>query len=68
MNYRIRMDFQIHVGFVVSHIHIRNTIELTNGILMDLPVTLYKSSDFKTVSAIIGAFFVTFLHAKLVEL
>lgn len=51
------MDFQIHVGFVVSHIHIRNTIELTNGILMDLPVTLYKSSDFKTVSAIIGAFF-----------
>lgn len=57
MNYKIRKGFRIHVGFEVNHNRIHDAAQLTNEILMDLPATLYRSLDFKTVSSIIGSIF-----------
>ena len=52
MAFRVREDFAIDVGFDVTNAHILSAAELTNQILSDLPATLYRSLDFKTVSGI----------------
>lgn len=57
MAFRVREDFAIDVGFDVTNAHILSAAELTNQILSDLPATLYRSLDFKTVSAVIGSIF-----------
>lgn len=57
MNYKSNAEFNIDVGFSVTHEHIKDAVELTNNILSDLPSTLFKSIDYKTTSAMIGAIF-----------
>ena len=58
MDYRINRDFSIRVRIDVKPDHIAESLKLTNGILADLPASLYKSLDFKTTSAIVGSIFV----------
>ena len=57
MSYKINDDFEINCGFLVTANSIHEAIIQTNAILADLPVTLYKSIDYKTTSAMIGAIF-----------
>lgn len=57
MKYRIRKDFSIRVGFEVKHTHVHAAVGLTNQILADLPASLYRSLDFKTVSSMVGSVF-----------
>jgi len=57
MNYKINNSFSIHVGFTVNATHINQAILQTNKLLADLPSTLFKSIDYKTTSAMIGAMF-----------
>ncbi len=57
MNYKNNTDFSINVGFSVTHENIKTAAEQTNAILSDLPSTLFRSIDYKTTSAMIGAVF-----------
>lgn len=57
MNYKIKDGFSINVGFQVDVVHIFGAIEQTNDFLRTLPATLFRSIDYKTTSAIIGALF-----------
>jgi hypothetical protein len=57
MKYKINNNFSIDCGFKVTGEAICSSIEHTNKILADLPATLYKSIDYKTTSAMIGAIF-----------
>ena len=57
MKYKTNKKFAINCGFLVTGDSICSTIEHTNKILSDLPATLYKSIDYKTTSAMIGAIF-----------
>jgi len=57
MNYKSNEDFAIEVGFSVDANDIKQAVEQTNTILSDLPSNLFKSIDYKTTSAMIGAIF-----------
>jgi hypothetical protein len=57
MNYTINPFFSIDCGFVINSNHIVEAINQTNSTLGSLPPILYKSIDYKTTSAIIGAIF-----------
>lgn len=57
MNYKNNAAFNINVGFSVTHDNIKDAVEQTNAILADLPSTLFRSIDYKTTSAMIGAVF-----------
>ena len=57
MNYKIDDDFSINVGFSVTADHVNRAILKTNLLLSELPSTLFKSIDFKTTSAMIGAIY-----------
>ena len=57
MNYHLKTDFSINCGFNVTITDIKNAIEETNSLLSILPDIFYKSVDYKTTSAIIGAIF-----------
>ena len=57
MNYKSNEDFSIEVGFSVDAENIKHAVEQTNTILSDLPSNLFKSIDYKTTSAMIGAIF-----------
>ena len=55
--YRVRDDFRIDVGFSVSATQVLEAVNLTNSNLIDLPLGLYRSLDYKTTSAIVGSIF-----------
>ena len=57
MGYRVREGFSIRVGFDVNASDVVHAATLTNGVLSTLPASLYRSLDFKTTSAILGAVF-----------
>jgi len=57
MNYKNNTTFFINVGFSVDFKDIAQAVEQTNIILSDLPSTLFRSIDYKTTSAMIGAVF-----------
>jgi len=57
MSYKVKENFEINCGFNVKITNIKDAIESTNSLLSELPSTLYKSIDFKTISAMIGAIF-----------
>jgi len=57
MNYRANSRFGIDVGFTVTHEDIQHAVAQTNLILADLPANLFRSIDYKTTSAMIGAVF-----------
>lgn len=57
MNYLIKTDFAINVGFDVTSAQIKNAVDDTNSFLKTLPVLLFTSIDFKTIGSAIGAIF-----------
>lgn len=57
MQYKIQKSFSIDVGFAIKAPHIAESVTLTNNILSDLPASLYRSLDFKTISSITGSVF-----------
>lgn len=63
-NYRSRSGFVVDVGFVVTTQHVLEATELTNAVLVDLPATLYRSLDYKTISAVVGSIFCDALASK----
>ncbi len=59
INYKINTNFQRHLGFDVSHNEILLAVNNVNTFLSSLPPNLYRSIDFKTTGAMIGAVFCT---------
>lgn len=57
MKYKVCRNFSIDVGFNVNFAHVKSAVDLTNEILADLPASLYRSLDFKTVSSVIGSIY-----------
>ena len=57
MQYRFNHEFSICCGFLVTIDHISAAISRTNDNLMQLPFSLFRSIDFKTTSAIVGALY-----------
>lgn len=57
IKYRVQKRFKIDVGFVVTATSVAEVAELTNSILKDLPAGLYRSLDYKTISAVVGSVF-----------
>lgn len=57
MSYRVNNQFTTYCGFTVDASDVLHSARLTNKVLSDLPASLFKSIDFKTSSAIIGAIF-----------
>lgn len=49
--------FLMNVGFEVEHRDVLAAATLTNGILSDLPGSLFRAIDLKTISSIVGAIF-----------
>jgi len=64
MDYRVREGFLIKVGFQVTGDHVIEGVVFANRILADLPASLYRGLDFKTISAIVGAVFCESLADK----
>lgn len=57
MSYLIKEDFKIDVGFIVTATDVLNAVNDTNQFLRTLPEILFRSIDFKTTGAVIGAVF-----------
>lgn len=64
IKYRAQKRFKIDVGFAVTATTVAEAAELTNSILMDLPAGLYRSLDYKTVSAVVGSVFCDALASR----
>lgn len=63
INYKINTSFSKNLGFDVTHNEILQAVNSVNDFLLSLPANLYRSIDFKTTGAMIGAIFCT----KIVE-
>lgn len=63
INYKVNTNFVRNLGFDVSHKEILLAVNSVNDFLCTLPPNLYRSIDFKTTGAMIGAVFCT----KIVE-
>ena len=59
MNYKINSAFNRNLGFQVNHVDVLNSVTALNTFLRSLPPNLYRSIDFKTIGALIGAVFCT---------
>ncbi len=57
MNFRVNETFSIRCGFAVNSGDVLHAVTLTNQVLVKLPSSLFKSIDFKTTGAVIGAVF-----------
>jgi hypothetical protein len=57
MSYRVNENFSIHCGFNVTAEDVLHATTLTNSVLAALPASLFRSIDFKTSSAVLGAIF-----------
>ncbi len=55
--YLINSLFSKNVGFDISAQNVLEAVESTNAFLAILPEALYKSVDFKTMGAVVGAIF-----------
>lgn len=64
IKYQSHLGFKINVGFVVTAADVVEAANLTNSILMDLPSGLYRSLDYKTISAIVGSVFCDSLASR----
>lgn len=63
INYKINTNFSKNLGFDITHNDILSAVNGVNTFLLSLPPNLYRSIDFKTTGAMIGAIFCT----KIVE-
>jgi hypothetical protein len=57
MSYKVNEKFSLKCGFDVSAEDVKHAAKLTNKVLAALPASLFRSIDYKTSSAIIGAVF-----------
>ena len=57
MKYRFNHEFSINCGFPVTMRNVASAVQQTNKSLSQLPFSLYRSIDYKTTSAIVGALF-----------
>jgi hypothetical protein len=57
INYVIKQNFHVDCGFPVTALDIYHAILETSGLLCSLPVSLYRTIDYKATSGIIGAIF-----------
>jgi hypothetical protein len=57
MSYKVNKKFTLKCGFEVSAADVEHAAILTNKVLSALPASLFRSIDYKTSSAIIGAVF-----------
>jgi hypothetical protein len=57
MSYKTKSNFEINVGFELKTKNILNAVNGTNNFLKTLPESLFKSIDYKTAGALIGAVF-----------
>ncbi|MDR0792325.1 MAG: hypothetical protein LBE82_03380 [Chitinophagaceae bacterium] len=57
MSYLVKENFNMNVGFSVTSTEVLQAVNETNTFLRSLPENLYKSIDFKTTGAVIGAIF-----------
>ena len=57
MEYKLNESFHKDLGFHISGIEIFKAVQNLNSFLVSLPPNLYKSIDFKTTGALIGAVF-----------
>jgi hypothetical protein len=64
VQYIVRDNFAIDVGFVVNSARVIEALELTNNLLGDLPSSLYRSIDYKTTSSMVGALFCESLASR----
>ena len=64
MRYRVNSIFRLNCGFDVKPDSVADSAALTNGILAELPASLYRSIDFKTTSSVVGAIFCETLADK----
>ena len=67
VDYAKNETFAIDCGFSVTCNSVVEAMSQTNRILKDLPSTLYRSIDYKTTSAMIGAIFCDTLAAALTD-
>lgn len=63
IGYKVNRNFRVNLGFEVSYKEVLIAVENLNVFLSTLPPNLYRSIDFKTTGAMIGAIFCS----KLVE-
>jgi hypothetical protein len=64
ISYKSCREFAVDVGFRVELKDVSAAAELTNAVLADLPATLYRSLDYKTVSAVVGSIFCDALASR----
>lgn len=64
MSYRVNKKFSIDCGFKVTGEDIHTSVQQANAVFSSLPASLYKSIDFKTTSAVVGAIFCEMLAAS----
>jgi hypothetical protein len=64
MIYRVNETFSIDCGFIVTGENVHTSVQQANAIFSSLPSSLYKSIDFKTTSAVVGAIFCETLAAS----
>lgn len=57
MSYRVNATFSIQCGFAITSGNVQHSATVTNHVLAKLPASLFRSIDFKTTSAIIGAIY-----------
>jgi hypothetical protein len=57
MTYKVNKEFSIDCGFKVTGEDVHTSVQQSNAIFSSLPSSLYKSIDFKTTSAVVGAIF-----------
>jgi hypothetical protein len=64
MTYKVNEKFSIDCGFKVTGEKVHDSVQQANAIFSSLPSSLYKSIDFKTTSAVVGAIFCETLAAS----
>lgn len=57
MTYKVKETFSVECGFTLTSKNVLHAVTLTNQVLSRLPASLFRSIDFKTTSAIVGAVF-----------
>ncbi|MFA6967015.1 hypothetical protein [Bosea sp. (in: a-proteobacteria)] len=65
MKYRTNNNFSLDCGFKISIENICEAVDLSNNILSELPSSLYRCIDFKTISSVVGAIYCETLASKL---
>jgi hypothetical protein len=57
LSYKVNETFSVQCGFAVTSENVLHAATVTNHILAKLPASLFRSIDFKTTSAVLGAIF-----------